>query len=68
MSWFKRKPEKPLRQQLMDARDALIDQIAILQAGPAKSEPGAAEYMADQAATLRETLREIEEELAKFDG
>lgn len=65
MSWFKRKPEKPLREQLVEARETPINQIAILEAGPAKSEPGAPDYMRAQAAGLRERLCEIEGELAK---
>ena len=65
MTWFKRKPEKPIREQLVEARETLIHQIAILEAGPAKGYVGEAEYMRAEAAGLRETLREIERELAK---
>ena len=68
MSWFKRKPERPLREQLVEARETIISQIAILEGGPAKFEPGEAEYMMAQAAGLRETLREIEGELAKTES
>jgi hypothetical protein len=70
MWWFKNrapKPEKPLRRQLLDARDALVDQIAVLEGGPAalgKSMAGG--YMQDQAAELRRTLSEIEEQLREL--
>ena len=65
MSWFKPKPEKPLREQLEEARQALLNQIAVLEAGPTRMEPGESQYMQAQAAELRTMLREIEAELAK---
>jgi hypothetical protein len=65
MSWFKRQPEKPLREQLEEARQALLNQISVLEAGPARMEPGEGQFMQAQASDLRTMLREIEEELAK---
>ena len=68
MSWFKPRREKPLREQLVEARESLIRQIAILDTGPLKFEPGATDYMAHQAAELRETLAGINAELARMDS
>ncbi|HEY5410127.1 MAG TPA: hypothetical protein VIJ94_05305 [Caulobacteraceae bacterium] len=65
MGWFEHKPEKPLRQQLEEAREALLEQIAVLEAGPARMEPGEGHFMQAQAAGLRAMLRDIEGELAK---
>ena len=65
MPWFKPKPEKPLREQLLEAQANLLRQIEILRAGPIKYEPGAAEYQRQQVVELRATLREIEAALAE---
>ena len=54
MWWLKRQPEKFLREQLTDARDALTNQIAILEAGPLKPEPGEWAQMRAQAQALRD--------------
>jgi hypothetical protein len=63
MSWFGKKPDKPLRDQLAEARDNLIRQIAILDAGPAKNLPTETEYMRAQSAELRRSLSQIEEQM-----
>jgi hypothetical protein len=65
MWWFKRQPEKPLREQLTDGREALVNQIAILEAGPIRPVPGEAAQMLAQAAELRLMLGEIEREMAE---
>jgi hypothetical protein len=57
-----RKPEKPLRQQLLDARAALQRQIEIMSAGTIRGfgyQPGSQQALEDE-------LREIDEVLANL--
>jgi hypothetical protein len=66
--WWGRKtdpPEKPIREQLIEARESLRRQIEILQAGPASIGKGG-EFIdnTDMIAELSGTLREIEQALA----
>jgi hypothetical protein len=67
MTWFKPHPEKPLREQLLEARDDLIRQISVLQGGPAYPD-FSGPYMRAQADELKTMLEEIEAELARTEG
>ena len=67
MWWLKRQPEKFLREQLTDARDALTNQIAILEAGPLKPEPGEWAQMRAQATDLHVMLGDVESQLAELE-
>jgi hypothetical protein len=68
MWWHKHTdPEKPLREQLTDAREALINQIAILDLGPLRGAPGEAAQFRAQAAELRDMLSEIEAQLSSME-
>jgi hypothetical protein len=61
MSWWrKNKPEKPLRAQLIEARDNLERQLDIVTAGPIKLawQPGTIEEL---RAALAEINRQLEE-------
>jgi hypothetical protein len=67
--WWDRKkrPEPPLREQLIEARDNLRRQIEVLQAGP--SSVGKGGEFIDNSALIDElsnTLREIEDGLANL--
>jgi hypothetical protein len=68
MSWFKRKPEKPLREQLVDARATLQREIEILAAGPIPGSYGSLAYDRQRADVLRGTLAEIEQQLADIEA
>jgi hypothetical protein len=65
MSWWKKKPEPPLRDQLLAARANVMRQIEVMEAGPIKYEPGALEAFQNQLAELRATLSQIEGALAE---
>jgi len=67
--WWKKKPrvdERPLHEQLVEARDALLRQIEIMEGGstPVPYPGGSVSYDGD-VAMLRETLRQIEGQLAE---
>lgn len=68
MSWFKGHHEKPLRDQLIEARDALRRQINVLDAGPlsASQSVGEAQQFSQQAAELRAMLENIQDQLAEL--
>jgi len=65
MQWFKHHPEKPLRQQLLDARADLSRQIDVL-VGGACGPDGAGSYMVSQANQLKAMVDEIDAELAQI--
>lgn len=70
--WWKKKPEPPLRDQLIAARDALRRQIEVLKAGPSSVGKGG-EFIDSSAmiADLCSELSQIESALAdaeKADG
>ncbi len=68
MWWHKHtSPEKPLHEQLTDAHEALINQIAILDAGPLRGYPDASAQFASQAGELRTMLKEIESRLEELE-
>jgi hypothetical protein len=61
------KPEKSLRQQLLDARADIERQIEILQAGPSFSYRGGGNPQFEPViADLTATLKEIEDSLAEL--
>jgi len=64
MQWFKPHPEKPLRQQLLDARADLSRQVEVLEGG-ASGPDGAGPYMKNQATQLLAMIDEIDAELAR---
>jgi hypothetical protein len=67
MWWRKQKhPDKPLRDQLIAARDDVRRQIDVLQAGPSSVGTAVGDFTdnATLIAGLRGTLREIDEALA----
>lgn len=69
MWWHKKdRVEKPLREQLTDARDDLRRQIEVLEAGPSSTGTAVGDFTdnASLIADLRNTLREIEEELTSL--
>lgn len=66
MWWFKRQPEKPMREQLLDARATLIAQIETLERGPVRSLPTEWQSMQAQAAELRVVLAEIESRTGRW--
>ncbi|MDR3512452.1 MAG: hypothetical protein P4L73_12520 [Caulobacteraceae bacterium] len=69
--WWRKKPvsEKSLREQLIDARDALESQIAILEAGPSYLiTPDAINGRLMRAAPLKVTLAEIKEQIASLEA
>ena len=68
MWWSKQQSEVSLREQLISARAALINQIAILEAGPLRSLPGESEQFRAQAADLRTMLEQIEDRLSEADA
>jgi hypothetical protein len=67
--WWKSKPkpERPLRDQLEDAREDLIRQIAIMQQGPTLGNHGSREEFIQQADALRSALDEVEAQLVELD-
>jgi hypothetical protein len=67
MLWWKKK-EKPLREQLIEARDKLRRQIETLHAGPASLGRGG-EFIDNSAleSELTSALRRIEQTLAELD-
>jgi hypothetical protein len=64
MQWFKPHHEKPLRQQLLEARDNLRSQIDLLSAGSAYGTLSG-DYKNAQAQELKAMLEEIEAELRR---
>jgi hypothetical protein len=70
MWWFKRRPEKPLREQLIEARNSLRREIEIPDAGPAPGPAsfGSRRYDQERANVLRGTLAEIEQQLVKVES
>ena len=66
--WWKKKPEPPLREQLLAARANLRRQIEILQAGAASLGKGG-EFIdsRNMLADLQSELLEIEKALAETD-
>jgi hypothetical protein len=67
--WWRKKaqPERPLREQLIEARSDVRRQIEVLSAGPASVGTGVGDLTDNGVliADLSNTLREIEAELAK---
>ena len=63
MWWRKSPPEKPLREQLLEARATLQREIEILDSGPAPGAHGSTQYERQRADVLRGTLTEIEQQL-----
>ena len=61
MFGFLRRKKKPLRQQLMEARDSIERQLSIMAAGPANS---STRWQADSIAELEHTLHEINRQIA----
>jgi len=59
--------EKPLREQLIEARADVRRQIEVLEAGPGSIGTGVGDFIdnSDLLADLKTTLGEIEAELAK---
>ena len=67
--WSKKPDEKPLREQLIEAREALVNQIAILEAGPSYLITADAIYGRHMRAdALKATLAEIREQLASLEA
>jgi len=69
--WWKKKPapEKSLREQLFDARQALENQIANLEAGPSYMiTPDAIHGRLMRSGPLRKTLSEINEQIALLEA
>jgi hypothetical protein len=69
--WWKKKPvpEKPLRQQLLEARANVAHQLLIMQTGPLTvggRGPSLTPVFQRSAAELSETLRQIDESLANL--
>jgi hypothetical protein len=64
MWWFKAGPERPIREQLIEARDAVRRQIEVLQAGPSSVGKGGG-FIDNRPmiAQLSATLAEIEQNL-----
>jgi hypothetical protein len=60
-----RKPERSIRQRLLEARSDVLRQIETLGAAP--TGPGELDHFHSRASRLRETLRRIEEALAESD-
>jgi hypothetical protein len=58
------KPEKSLRQQLLDARSDVKRQIEILQSGPLVNARGGGPDFKPAIASLTATLKEIDNSLA----
>ena len=58
------RPERNLRQQLLDARADVKRQIEILQSGPLANARGGGPDFEPAIASLTETLNEIEDSLA----
>ena len=67
MTGLKPHHEKPLRQELLEARDSLVRQIEVLQGGPSAPDLSGA-YMQAQADELKSMLEQIEEELARTEA
>ncbi len=65
--WWKKKPEPPLRDQLIAARDALRRQIEVLMAGPSSIGKGGGFIdNGDMIADLRSELGQVESALAEL--
>ena len=68
--WWRKKdrPEKPLREQLIEARDNVRRQIEVLRAGPSSVGTGVGDFTdnASLIADLSNTLRELESDLANL--
>lgn len=60
------KPEKSLRQELLDAREKVSRQIEVLQAGPAVRARGQGPDFEPVLADLEATLKEIDDALANL--
>jgi hypothetical protein len=67
MTWSTPRSEKPLRQELLEARDSLVRQISILESGPSAPDLSRG-YMQAQADELKSMLEQIEEELARTEA
>ncbi len=67
--WWKKTPvpEKPLREQLIAARDDVGRQIEVLKAGPSSIGTAVGDFAdnSEVLAELKDTLAQIEAELAK---
>ena len=66
MWWRKSRPEKPIHEQLIEARDTLQRQIEIMQVGPIRQEIGGGAYYDSRVAALSAELSEIEASLANL--
>jgi hypothetical protein len=60
------KPEKSLRQELLEARGSVLRQIEILQSGPLVKAWGGGPDFDPAIAGLTTTLKEIEDRLAEL--
>jgi hypothetical protein len=66
MRWFKPHPEKPVREQLLEARENLRRQVDFLNSGPSYPDLSGS-YMRQQADELNAMIDEIDAELARTD-
>ncbi len=67
--WSKKTDEKPLREQLITAREALVSQIAFLEAGPSYLiTPDSIHSRHLRAGELKATLAEINEQISSLEA